>query len=251
MRLLKWVTGLLFAAACALALPSLWTGFAEAVAALYRTPQFWPMVAGIVPGLWIGRWASHHATWWSTFEHELTHAVVGLPFGLIPYGFVVTRDRGGLVKQFCLPLPIFLLPVPLLGQHVSGLAPYAIPLFALAAALGVEFAEWWPYPLAAAGVVGFLVGYHLYSNLHELRTNASPRLFPNVEGNAAHTDIAQSGYLASAAIIPALWLGSHAIIAVIFARTGIPGLLYWGENVARGTWGTAEAVATYVSLIHR
>ncbi len=242
MTWLHRLAGLCLLPAGLLALPSLWAGFVAAAVALWATPQGWPFVLAMAPGVLLARWSSRQATWWSTFEHELTHAVTGIPFLLFPVGFVVTRDRGGLVKQFTPPLPIFLLPVPLVGAYVSGLAPYSVPLFAFGAALFMEFGEQWAYPLANASVLGILVGYHAYSNLHELRHNSAPGVFADAEGNATHGDIARCGYLVSAVLVPAVWLGTHGIILTVLARTGVPGLLYWGEGVVRGTLNTTQHV---------
>lgn len=48
---------------------------------------------------------------WTTLEHELTHALIGLPFGVLPRKIVATREEGGYVAG---------IPVPLLGQcHLS------------------------------------------------------------------------------------------------------------------------------------
>lgn len=225
-----------------LALPGLYAGFLEHGHELWRTPQFWPAVLGALPGVLAGRWVSRHATWWCTFEHELTHAVVGLPFLLIPYRFIVTPNRGGLVKVFTPPLPLFLVPIPLVGAHIMGLAPYSIPLFALVACVGGDLAGAWAHPVAFAAGVGFLGGYHLYTNLHELRGNASPRLFPDVEGNATHGDIAQSGYLLSAAMIPAMSLASYTVLMILLSRSGFVVLLGWAMSVGKAAIALVSAV---------
>src|SRR6266851_8749780 len=61
-----------------------------------------------------------------TLEHELTHALVGIPFFMFPYRIHATADRGGHVNQAWLA-PVVLAPLYGPGAILSGLAPYYLP----------------------------------------------------------------------------------------------------------------------------
>lgn len=61
-----------------------------------------------------------------TLEHELTHALVGLPFLIVPCELRVTATRGGHVKQFWWG-PAWLSPLYGPGSLLSTLAPYFLP----------------------------------------------------------------------------------------------------------------------------
>jgi hypothetical protein len=62
-----------------------------------------------------------------TLEHEITHAVAGLPFLFLPRSIRVTATDGGHVKQVWIG-PRFLVPLYGPGSLISGLAPYFLPL---------------------------------------------------------------------------------------------------------------------------
>jgi hypothetical protein len=61
-----------------------------------------------------------------TLEHEITHAIAGLPFLFLPRSMRVTATDGGHVKQVWIG-PRFLAPLYGPGSVISGLAPYFLP----------------------------------------------------------------------------------------------------------------------------
>ncbi len=217
--LLPRIVGWLLAIPAALSLPALASGLAQGVAAWWASPESATVLLGLPCGVFAGWAISRWANVLRTIEHELTHAVVGLPFGLIPYGIVVTRDRGGLVRQFALPVPVPLILWPLVGMHVSGLAPYSIPLFALT--LGFLTPPTW------AIAVGIAMGHHLYCKPGEIRSNIGWSAMEMADGEAGHTDIAQSGYIVSAILIPVLALASYGILFHALAYGPAHGARMW------------------------
>ncbi|MBM3269120.1 MAG: hypothetical protein FJZ01_15885 [Candidatus Sericytochromatia bacterium] len=233
--LIKRLSGWLLAVPAALALPAVFAGFIGGLEAWWRSPGHLSLLPGLPVGValaWaISRWA--HVL--RTFEHELTHALVGLPFGLIPYGFIVTHHRGGLVKQFSIPLPLPFALWPILGARVSGLAPYSIPLFALALTL---FA-----PRSWVLLVGVALGYHVYCKPGEIWSNLGWRSFEGPDGGEGHTDIAQSGYLLSLVLIPALALASYGVLFHALASGPSQGVAEWAHAVARGLGRTVAWAA--------
>jgi hypothetical protein len=216
----------------ALVLPGAWAGFVAAASAVTQSPEIGsvalPMPLGAAAAWFTGRFFPVLRT----LEHELTHALVGLPFGLIPYRFVVTARDGGYVKQFSIPLPFPLFLVPMLGSVVMGLAPYSIPLFALVGALVLP-ADWRP-------LVGFFAGYHLWCKPGEIWNNAGWGTVRAVDGEVSHTDIRQAGHLLSLVMIPSMALLSYGLL---FAAMTDHGLDTWATALGRGVEGTLRALA--------
>lgn len=125
----------------------------------------------------------------------MAYAVTGLPFGLIPRRIVVTQWSGSVEQVTWMPFPLAL--VPILGNTISTLAPYSMPLMAMTAAALM--------PAGKALVVGLLLGYHLWCKPKEIRDKLDLGS-TSVEG---HTDISGAGYIISATMIPAMALASY------------------------------------------
>lgn len=115
-------------------------------------------------------WLSSRYLWkpWQficTLEHELTHAIVGLPFLLVPLRMWVTASHGGHVKQSWIG-PRWLGPLYGPGRILSGLAPYFLPtisylLIASSFFLNQPQARWFPVTL------GFVTTFHVISTWAE------------------------------------------------------------------------------------
>ena len=87
-----------------------------------------------------------------TFEHELTHLVVGLVFFKSPSKFKVGRQDGETYLSG--------------SNFVISLAPYFLPLWALIPLLLLPLLN--PAgTLGALALLGFLYGLHIYSTIHE------------------------------------------------------------------------------------
>jgi hypothetical protein len=100
-----------------------------------------------------------------TLEHEVTHAIVGLPFLLVPVRMWVTATQGGHVKQRWIG-PRWLGPLYGPGRTLSGLAPYFLPtisylLIASSFFLNQPQARWFPVTL------GFVTTFHVVSTWAE------------------------------------------------------------------------------------
>lgn len=115
-------------------------------------------------------WLSSRYLWkpWQficTLEHELTHAIVGLPFLLVPLRMWVTASHGGHVKQSWIG-PGWLGPLYGPGRILSGLAPYFLPtisylLIASSFLIIQPAALWFPVTL------GFVTTFHVISTWAE------------------------------------------------------------------------------------
>ena len=90
---------------------------------------------------------------YSTFEHEFTHLIVGLMFFKKPAGFTATANKGGVTAMYG-------------GNFIITLAPYFLPTFVyliLPMYLVID-ARFIKYYFA---VLGFLTSYHVLSTLQE------------------------------------------------------------------------------------
>ena len=94
--------------------------------------------------------------WIETFEHEITHLLIGLLFLKIPVGFRVSAHEGGEVRQIGRGTT---------GQTWVSLAPYFFPTASLAVVIAAYFANL--DDLILLGVLGWTTVFHLVSNWRE------------------------------------------------------------------------------------
>lgn len=97
---------------------------------------------------------------WTTLEHELTHALIGLPFGVLPRKIVATRKEGGYVAGIPVPL---LGPVSLIGTPFIALGPYYFPFLSF---LTIVF-QWVSGITFPSFILGFIFSYDFISKLLE------------------------------------------------------------------------------------
>lgn len=93
------------------------------------------------------------AHFFSTFEHELTHLLVGLLFFKKPAGFAVSESQGGITSLYG-------------GNFLIALAPYFLPTFAyilLPFYLIIDPR----FHLFYFAVLGLLTSYHIFSTAQE------------------------------------------------------------------------------------
>ena len=106
---------------------------------------------GVFIPMWIFLLRKRH--FFSTFEHEFTHLLVGLLFFKKPAKFTATESEGGVTSMYG-------------GNFLITLAPYFLPTFVYLI-LPLSFmlkASFIPYYFAT---LGFLTCYHLLSSIQE------------------------------------------------------------------------------------
>jgi hypothetical protein len=196
----------------------------EAVKTLLSHPHALIIAAGGVAGVCLDRFLAPRAPVIEVFEHELTHALVGLPLGYIPYWFVATR-RGGYVKQIC--LLGFL--APLTATFVT-LAPYFLPTFTVFAVVARPWVDIQWLPLYD-GWTGLILGWHTESTRKEIFTRGDD---PMGETRGFQPDIWMSGVIFSAVYILVMGVAVHG--ALFAALTdGVTGLEAWWRTIREVT----------------
>ena len=116
-----------------------------------QSVKFFLIGFGVFLVLWFAGFKRNH--FFSTFEHELTHLVMGLLFFKKITRFHATEDEGGHIalhgSNFLITLaPYFLPTIPLL----------LLPMFLI---INVEFYKYF------YAVLGFFTSYHVFSTLQE------------------------------------------------------------------------------------
>lgn len=101
--------------------------------------------------LWFIWFKNKH--FYSTFEHELTHLLVGLLFFKKPSHFTVTSDSGGETGLYG-------------GNFIITLAPYFLPTFSflMLPVYLIILPEFYQYYFI---IFGFFVAYHVFSTIQE------------------------------------------------------------------------------------
>ncbi len=119
----------------------------------YNQPSIRYFLAGF--GVFIPFWFIwlKNKNFYSTFEHELTHLLVGLLFFKKPAHFTVTRDSGGETGLYG-------------GNFLITLAPYFLPTFAFLM-LPVYLIISPEFHLHYFILLGFVVSYHVFSTIQE------------------------------------------------------------------------------------
>jgi hypothetical protein len=170
-----------------------------------------PLAAGILAGLIFYQFVLIKWRRFSTFEHELTHALVALLFFRKIKKFVVTRNEGGYIVNtsgFGGET----------GNHFIALAPYFLPTFTLLSVMIRPLlpATWFPWYDAWIGIT---FSYQTMSNYWELKQNWTAKSFRQAKtGLQTRTDIGQEGFIFSFIMI--LTLKLFIISMMIFIITG-------------------------------
>lgn len=221
-------------------LPAISVVFKDYFLAFIRHVNWLPFAAGTFFGIVIDKILCRYLPVAEVFEHEITHALSGLPFGIIPIRIIATRN-GGECRQLYFT-PRILLPFAI--DFVT-LAPYIFPTFTVVLIL---FRSSWPaghllfYDLA----IGLTFGYHLWSTIRETRCNftKAPIINPT-SASLTETDIAKSGMIFSSIYIVSLSLAIHGVLMAILVE-GAVGITHWRDRV----WAfTATLIQKSVLLI--
>ncbi|MCX6244955.1 MAG: M50 family metallopeptidase [Bacteroidetes bacterium] len=205
-----------------------------------RDPQLWvPLLAGFGGGILLYLLIIRRLPGISTFEHELTHALVALLFFRRIHKFTVTWKKGGQVQYSGNFGGEF-------GNLLIGMAPYYLPTFSLAAVLVRPFlpATWFPW---FDGIIGFTFAYHLFSTAEETKQSWTKQSFTAAgDRQPTKSDIGKVGYIFAFLIIAGLGLFLLGIVVRMIGQ-GYSGLWPFLKQVARVSWTNYSdlAIAAY------
>ncbi len=173
------------------------------------------------------------------WEHELTHALVGLLFGIIPVKIVVKKGEGGIVRHK-IYTPDCLYPLAI--DFVS-LAPYVLPTITF---LMVVFR-----PIIHRDTIscydffiGLSFGYHILSTIREFKSSWTLKKFPSADtGELINSDIAKTGIIFSTIYICTVTLAIHGVMLAIMIK-GYTGIKGWAIHVWEPTIKLLASIAS-------
>ena len=124
---------------------------AKGITLTQQSLKFFLIGFGVFLPIWFGGFKRNH--FFSTFEHELTHLLVGLLFFKKITRFHATENEGGHIALYG-------------SNFLITLAPYFLPTFTilLLPLYLIINAEFYRYFFA---LLGFLTSYHVFSTLRE------------------------------------------------------------------------------------
>lgn len=160
--------------------------------------------------------------WLETFEHEMTHLLIGLLFLKIPVGFRVSAHEGGEIRQ--------------IGRGTTGeiwvtLAPYFFPTVSLFVLIIAYFANL--DTLILLGILGWTTVFHLVSNWGET--------------SFRQPDLQKAGIIRTILILPVMNLICYGAV-LSFVAGGGKG---FGQFLLRGfaeTFNAAEKLFAIIKL---
>jgi hypothetical protein len=169
--------------------------FWDALSVIASNRELWiPLVAGMAAGIPLYFTVIKKIPYISTFEHELTHALVALLFFRKIHKFIVTSNRGGQVQYSGNFGGEF-------GTLLIGLAPYYLPTFTLISVLVRPFlpAGWFPW---FDGFIGATLAFHIFSTLEETKLSWTKQSFASAGDNRkTKSDIGEVGYILAILVI--------------------------------------------------
>ena len=169
--------------------------FWEALLLIARDKDLWiPLICGFCSGIPVYYLGIRKIPAISTFEHELTHALVALLFFRRIHKFIVTSRRGGQVQYSGNFGGEF-------GTLLIGLAPYYLPTLTLISVLVRPFLPpgWFPF---FDGFIGATLAFHLCSTPEETRLAWTKRTFTGAGDNQkTKSDIGKVGYIFAFVVI--------------------------------------------------
>lgn len=181
-------------------IPGLIAAFGKGVLILFSNNTIWvPVLVGLAIGIILYEIIFKRLFGFSTFEHELSHAIIALLFFRKVTKFVVTRYNGGYIESS----EGFGGKV---GNHFISLGPYFLPTFTLISILIRPLlpVTWFPW---FDIWIGITFSYQTMNNFDELKDNWSKKWFRLAgSGEYTETDIGKEGYIFSFTMIIALKL---------------------------------------------
>jgi len=210
-------------------LPAVFNQFIGNVADFFHHFAWHSIAFGTGMGLVIERFLNRFIPEIEILEHEITHALVGIPFGFIPTGISVSRRRGGECRHYAV-IPWPLIPLYPVAKRIVTLAPYFMPIFTviMASFRPITPSNWQPwYDLG----IGATFGYHSLGTLAELRENFTSSNLADGSGRWKKSDIGKTGIIFAPIFIIVATLAVHGLILAVIVHD-YSGMAQWG----RETW---------------
>lgn len=209
--------------------PAICKEFYSLAGELFMSPSFSQFAIGTVLGLGIERYLHRYFPQVAVFEHEITHAIAGLPFGFIPTKIRFSRNRGGYCRHVFYSIGILRFLYPL-TQRIVTLAPYFLPTFTVILAL---FRPLIPATSTAWYYIciGATFGLHAFSCLFDFKdnyTNSKSATFGT--GEYTQTDIGKTGMVFSPVFIIVATIMVHSLILVLIVH-GYQGIGVWAKEI--------------------
>jgi len=173
----------------------------------------------------------------STFEHELTHAIVALFFFRKIDTFTATLGRGGYITHYGGFGGEF-------ADVLIGLAPYYLPTFTFISVLFAPIIPTELYPWFIAWI-GFTLAYHTFSTAKETADNWDRRTFKLLTGQAVKTDIGKAGYILSFFAIVCLNAIFHGLIFWILSK-GLKSIIDWAVTTVSVSFNFYIPIALFI-----
>lgn len=231
--ILRGVFNLIFGVVLLAVLPAVFSQFIRNVGEFFLHFTWYPIAIGTVIGFFAERFLDRHFPEFAIFEHEITHALVGIPFGFIPIGITVSRHRGGECRQICLLVGPLIALYPI-SKRIVTLAPYFMPTFTLVMSLfrpDVPTAWLMMYDVG----IGVTFGYHTLSTLVEVRENFTSKTIESAgSGGLIKSDFGMTGMVFSPILILVATLAVHGLILAVIIHD-YPGMTEWAKGIFQST----------------
>lgn len=219
-------------------------GLYAALVAVFSNHELWiPITIGFGSGLVVSVLIIRHFRWFTTFEHEFTHALAALLFFRKISRFIVTAKKGGCVEYSGGFGGKF-------GNLIITMAPYFLPTFSVIAVLFIPLVP--PASIFYYLVfTGFTLAFHIMNSLSGTYANWSKQQVTNVRGETSVTDIGRIGYIAAFLSITGLTLFSYGI-ALSMIHSGYPGIWPFLKTVCLSSWDIYyDLIARLISVTLR
>lgn len=229
---------LIILALCVFILPgSIFSFFKVAMLIFTQHSLVLTLISGIFLGALFYKFILSRSNAFTTFEHELTHALVAMLFFRKITQFISTRRSGGYVRYSSGFGGEF-------AEHLIGLAPYFLPTFTVMLVLARPLLPPYAFPYFDLSI-GFTFAYHSISSIFELKHNWTKTPFLRAESTEwTMSDIGSRGYVFSGIAIFTLGtlLHSYLLFVIMYKYPGI-------AMCSKLAWH--NSIAFYTPLYHR
>jgi hypothetical protein len=216
-------------------IPGSAVAFWDALQVIAHNKELWiPLVIGFAAGIPVYFTMIRKIPYISTFEHELTHAIVALLFFRKIHKFIVTSRRGGQVQYSGNFGGEF-------GNLLIGLAPYYLPTFTLITVMVRPFLPdgWFPM---FDGFIGATLAFHACSTPEETKLAWTKRSFTGAGDNQkTKSDIGKVGYIVAFLVIAGFGLFLLGL-ALQLIGSGYAGTWHFLKQVGKNSWETYAAL---------